>query len=890
MRRHLKTLAGPLALFALLMFSGTAHANDIFTAPSTDWTMQYIFTPLFGQGLTFADSPLSGMMSIFNAAVLFIGGILAAYSIIAGTMSTAHDGEMLGKKWSSMWVPVRSALGTAAILPALNGFCVAQALILWLAMQGVGLADTLWTEYLKTFQQHAVYHNASLDAKLRPLFESMVLSNVCYESVVAEYNATLPEQQGATQYLAQTSNVAGSVGPTWFQNDATAFGGGSAGYNYGQTDGNGPDTSACGKVTLKLTSAASSSTSQTDAPLSAQALVNMPAVTGQIEQAHLAGLKAMQTAANAAALQFLRMSDGASLTPSAAQINTAINTGVAAYSSAVSAVAQQAFNSSVNQDMVSAMAQDGWASAGASYMRLMQAQSQVNAAVGNLPIGVDGTTAGTSHFLHLFDNRVDADVSRAKAVLADADRVNTGTVADGSTDGFSKIINAISGHNWSGPGAFDPAEDPIITASNLGEGMIDTAGWMGAAIAGGVAITAPVPLLGNITMALSSMFGPFIGAVMLMLVGSGSTLAYGEPMIPFITSVAVLISWSIMLLEAMVAAPLAAVMLLNPHQEAFGGLEKAMSLTLSVTLRPALAIFGIVGSIMLMSPIGHFINGLFNWAFSTTAAGGFPSLIKMLAGAVIYMGLIIFATKEVFKFMTVLPDSVLNWIGGGHGAVMGQAGETMKQGTSGAAAAGVGAAGALAATAGRGLGGARKGLDDAKKKWGELRQEREARASERKSDQFRADSNDTRTSNNAAAGDALKNALGGTRAPTDDPGTVSAARANANREGGDALRNALGGGSTGGNGQGQGTSGGTTGAKPDADGATPNEASTAGADRSTLRDPDEAHAEGGQGQGNDAASALRDALAQYTDSAESGTLKDAKNAGSTGGKEGSGTV
>ncbi|MCA7885506.1 DotA/TraY family protein [Burkholderia contaminans] len=714
MRRHLKTLAGPLALFALLMFSGTAHANDIFTAPSTDWTMKYILVPLFGQGLTFADSPLASMMSIFNSAVLFIGGILAAYTIIAGTASTAHDGEVLGKKWSSMWVPVRTALGTAAILPVLNGFCVAQALILWLAMQGVGLADTLWTNYLQNFQQHAVYHNVALDAKLRSTFESMVLSNVCYESVVAEYNGTPADQKDGTQYLAGTSDIAGSVGATWFQN-VDANGEGSAGYNFGQTNSSGPDTSACGSVTLKLTGTSQASDSQSSAvPLTAQNLIDMPAVTSKIEQAHVAGLKAMQTAAHAAALQFLNMGSGDSLTPSTATVNAAINAGVAAYSSAVSAVAQQAFTDSVNQNMVSAMAQDGWASAGSSYMRVMKGQSDVNAAVANLPIGVDGTSAGTIHFLQLHETRTDADVARAKSVLAAADRENQGNVTDGNTDGFSELINVLTGKSWFGVGTFDPNEDPIITASSLGQGMIYTAGAFGTAAAG-LTLTAAIPAAGQVTVAAASLFGGFFTACLGALLLPGAALAYGEPMIPFIMSVAVLISWIVMLLEAIVAAPLAAVMLLNPHQEAFGGLEKAMSLTVSVTLRPALMIFGLVGSILVMSPIGYFVNSFFGWAFSTTP-GGFLALIKMLAGAMIYGTLLIAVTYQVFMFMLKLPDTVLEWMGsGGHGAVMGSTGSTMKQGTGGAVAAGIGAAAGIASRGSQGAGDLMKAVRDKRK-------------------------------------------------------------------------------------------------------------------------------------------------------------------------------
>ncbi|MFM0593999.1 DotA/TraY family protein [Paraburkholderia dilworthii] len=702
MPRHrsiLKPAGFALFIALLALMSGSANATDIFTAPSTDWTIQNILNPLFGQGLTFADSPLGPLVSIFNAAVLFVGGLLATYTIIAGTMATAHEGEMLGKRWSSMWAPIRTAIGAVAILPTLNGFCLAQALMLWLISQGVGLADTIWTKYLENFQQHAVYHSVLLDAKLRTTFESMVLSNVCFESGVSDYAQANAEQKAQLDAL-EGSSVPNSVGATWFKNvDGT--GAGSAGYNYGNTDvSGGPSTSACGSVTLKLTGSPAV-TAPTSGNLAAQSLVDMPIVTASIEQAHLAGIQAMQAAANAFSKQIV--ANGNSVAPSPVVTNAAINAGVQAYSSAVSAVAQTAFNNAVNSNMVQAMAQDGWADAGASYMRLMQAQADVNAAVGNLPMSVDGTTAGTSHFLTLFDTsgRTDNDVALARSALKAADEQNLGKITDGSTDGFSKLINAVSGKSWFGANSFDPQEDPIMTASALGQGMIETAEGMGV-VGAGIMMAGAVPVVGQAVVAGAGLFGPFYSGLMFALIGPGAALAYGLPMIPLIMMLGVVIGWICMVIEAMIAAPLAAVMLLNPHQEAIGGLEKALGLTLSVTLRPALSVLGLCASMMVMSKVGPLVNSWFGFAFSSTP-GGFLSFIKMFAGAFIYAGLAVFATKHVFSLIHRVPDELLNWIGATHhGDAMGKAATDAHSSTGAAVAAGVGAA---VAVTGKGLGG-----------------------------------------------------------------------------------------------------------------------------------------------------------------------------------------
>ncbi|HHN9604606.1 TPA: DotA/TraY family protein, partial [Escherichia coli] len=116
---------------------------------------------------------------ILNSAVLLVGGILAAYTLIAGTMSTAHDGEMLGKKWSSMWLPVRTALGTAMILPAAGGFCAAQVMVLWMINQGVGLADTVWNTYASNPSDGAVITTSASYQELDRIAKTAFINNVC---------------------------------------------------------------------------------------------------------------------------------------------------------------------------------------------------------------------------------------------------------------------------------------------------------------------------------------------------------------------------------------------------------------------------------------------------------------------------------------------------------------------------------------------------------------------------------------------------------------------------------------------------------------------------------------------------------------------------------------
>ncbi|MCW0137268.1 DotA/TraY family protein [Escherichia coli] len=166
-----------LAILASLLLTQSAYAADLFTVPETDKSKLWFLDILFPDNL--AESPLASTMTILNSAVLLVGGILAAYTLIAGTMSTAHDGEMLGKKWSSMWLPVRTALGTAMILPAAGGFCAAQVMVLWMINQGVGLADTVWNTYASNPSDGAVITTSASYQELDRIAKTAFINNVC---------------------------------------------------------------------------------------------------------------------------------------------------------------------------------------------------------------------------------------------------------------------------------------------------------------------------------------------------------------------------------------------------------------------------------------------------------------------------------------------------------------------------------------------------------------------------------------------------------------------------------------------------------------------------------------------------------------------------------------
>ncbi|WP_234745074.1 DotA/TraY family protein [Burkholderia sp. WTPI3] len=703
MRRLFKTLAGPLALFALL-FSGNAHAADLFTPPSTDWVMVHVM-PLLGAGSDASASPFSPLFAVLNGALMFLGGLLAAYVTITGTAATAHDGEMLGKAWSSMWVPIRTAIGFAGILPVKGGFCLIQLIVLWLATNGIGLADTVWSTYLSNWtQQTATYTSPVLDVKARSLFESLVLSNVCYESVRGTYASAPADDQATIAALNNGQDISSAVGATWFSN-LDANGAGTVGYNFGRT-GDGSTYAACGTVTatLKGTTANAVNASTDAAGLqTATAWLNAAPATGAIESAHVDALKTMQVAADNLAKQMVGTAGNGALPP--ATVNAAIDAAVKAYEATVSAKANAAFTAAMGSGNLAVnLSADGFVVSGAEWTALARAKSDVNASVSNVPTAVDGMTAGKVGWLGIFDNQTDSDVKHAKALLDAADtQAAAKSGGGGGDDKFSKIVNVFAGHGFTL--TTDPNEDPMMRAYDVGQGLftaVQDAGTAAATLMG----LAAVPAAGQIVVALASLVGGLFTLIASLFLAPAFVLCFVLPMMPFFAVALAAFGWLVMLFESLVAAPLWMVSFLSPNHgsDGIGSQKQGLMMILSLSLRPALMTIGVCAAYVLMGPIGLFANTMFSvaWGATSGGGGGLFELMRMVAGAILFMAFLVYCVRHCLKLITSVPDNVLDWLGGGHGAVLGGHVEDMNRGTGAASSAGAAAAGAALGSAATG--------------------------------------------------------------------------------------------------------------------------------------------------------------------------------------------
>jgi len=197
-----------------------------------------------------------------------------------------------------------------------------------------------------------------------------------------------------------------------------------------------------------------------------------------------------------------------------------------------------------------------------------------------------------------------------------------------------------------------------------------------------------IPVLGALGGAADGVVngtaGAMIATIVLVLLAPvfllGFTLAYYLPAVPFIIWSVALIGWVIMVLEAMIAAPVWAAMHANPDGEGIAG-DKASQgylMFLQVLLRPLLMVIGFFFALLLIHVISY-VGGMFSVFFHGLAAEE-TVIGPITAAAGIFMGsiLVVILVHKAFHLVYALPERLNEWIGNNNASQMGE-GEDLRE-------------------------------------------------------------------------------------------------------------------------------------------------------------------------------------------------------------------
>lgn len=641
-----------LALAPLLAGAQTTYTPDPEDAAFTK-ALNPIFGDVFGAGSGGGalDGAVGELFGNLNAAILLIAAIVTAYTMVAGTMATAHDGSMLGKKWSSMWIPIRTAFGIGMIIPLSGGWCAAQLAIFWLVGQSTALASNGWKAYADAYLTPTEVISAPMATNAPLLARNMFKALVCVEDMNRQADGG-----GSAGYAITSAGITGSI---------TVDGGVR---NYG-TPG---DPTYCGSIPysgVTTTNEATRPIAQKVAEAHVSAFATLEATLRPM--AHDAVTKPSGTVNNSAAFR------GA--------IKTYVDTVETAAKSATA-------EGSEYSDRMKQLNGKGFIYAGFRQIELYASSKTLTTAVTAGPSttdstgGVDGTAVG-------MDNagaQVKADKSIFEQAAATAnsawtsaksfavDGVNSviGFLTEGyriamkMKDGemsFTSMVNKASFAVTQGVVNDFKAggSNPYTSGMNLGHKIM----WTVEPIVTLIAILSMTG--GALSSFVVSLWTSPAGIILTGLLGASYTSGVALtliPLVPLAFWLAFIGGWLLMVAEAVIAAPLWMVAHLSPDAEGFTGRgSNGYLLITGVLLRPILGLIGLALSFSIGTVLCNLLDEAYVPMLQASAGDNLIGLGSIVAMIVAYVGLKYTILVQSFRTINVLADSVMRWIGGGEG-------------------------------------------------------------------------------------------------------------------------------------------------------------------------------------------------------------------------------
>ncbi|ELL2572439.1 DotA/TraY family protein [Salmonella enterica] len=624
----------------------------------------------------YAENITGTVLRSFSMKILLVGGIISLYTMVVGTMSTAHDGEMLGKKWSSAWVPIRSTLAPVLLMPVTTGgYNCVQAIILWLVLQGNQWGNETWKELAPALITDNTY--ISVDNKV--MIRQNVMNTLYSAACVNVYNKYARQSNESSRW-GQIYNL---MSGTRFSTDELV------GYRFGIPDaGSDPSLGSgfdlCGSSVLKLIDEKNFKSSN--------AIIDTSKIAKAVQEAQIKANDILVLGAKQYADYLV-----AAPVQNAEAINKQIDLMVNAYSASIQYAAEQAMKDALSEDEIDKMTEKGWTYSYTFYARIADAISDANTAVNRYPTTTMNYRGDEdAYFNNQFPPKALDSLKRLQSLLTTANKFDSNMKDSSKSDdgAYQKIIGAVGGNM-----AFFNSEDesktsslmPLTVSVNMGSRLILSAEAAYILITGGAVAGGSIPIIGNGVQTAAIFLSPMLNKILGTMINVGDVLTFVNPMLPYIIGYFCVGAYYILIFEALAGSTLLAVALLFPDQDGVVGKQgQGYMLSLSVLLRPMMNMIGLGGSYVITTIMFDLLNSTFFTAASNTE-GGLLGINKTITMVIIYTSVMISMQVMSLKLLYVIPDTIFKWIGGSASAVLGMvSGQTESSMSKGIVAAGVG--------------------------------------------------------------------------------------------------------------------------------------------------------------------------------------------------------
>ena len=672
-------------------------------------------TQIVGGSISGAQSAAANMLGtafgFFNSGVLFFGAIILTWVTIFGVTNTANDGQVLGKKWSTFYTPLRTFTASAFLIPSTSGYSIVQLTILLITTWSVGFASNMWGKVV----------DQVVDGTMTEQILQSVVDDRQFDQIALHAFQMQACAYGVSQGISHTTGNSVNLQP-YLRYQQVNTGETTATYktyiDFRDTTWRGSEE-VCGGMVLATTFTK---------PDTNRTTVNQVTTTLQSEIANLQGslgsirYKAAIDVFRKMAPQvaeLVRVADSRDEKFSASQVQAVIDQARAVMLADLRAEVSKSVGDA-NTGLKEKFKAGGWVMAGSLHRELVAVKDAIRKATTTRTQFTPGTYS-TDHLLggsSEVSNAVKQEMTRYTAlagfVLQKVDQgseiqsrkptdmptlrtgLGPGDFADGGTSVKTQVeayFNSLA--NWALSGMVfylaEDGSDPVMQVKNIGDWM---AVFSETVILTKAAVVATVDGLfeGSKTAAAQSVLGTNLAG--LMSIGPGvlkfllttiqesfsviqpgiTALLYGGyflgmwiPMIPFYVFALGVIGWLVQVAEALAAGSLWMVMHLTPERDDsfIGSQQQGYLLLMSLFARPPLMVLGLVASMAILNPAVRFINAGFMTSFRIIQADSVTGLLSLGGFTLIYSVIILGVFMMVFSLPQTLPDRILRWIGAG---------------------------------------------------------------------------------------------------------------------------------------------------------------------------------------------------------------------------------
>lgn len=636
-------------LLLLVLFSASpAMAIDTFSPLPNSAAVDYLRL-IFGGlvdfvllGQSWSEPGLIGaFMGVFGLGAYFLGMLYFIFGILKGMIDSGETGRFLGNAKSQVKTPVRMVIGTTCLFPAKNGFSLIQIMVMWVALQGVGLGDksmVVIMDYFKTNQ----YILSPVLPDSRNLAASIFKSQVC----TAALNKGFEEAGLSERVATRAKDTDYSV--DWFSQNVPV-----TEIQWGIP---GEGSPVCGGFTWKRQTVGDNDSRM---------------ITNAVMAAHSAAISDLLSATRGPAEALVN----SGIRPSDSLIQELANRYNATMRAAAAQAVQQTNEKAMDQ-FVNQASDGGFFYAGTWIGHIGRWNDAVQQAINSLPQlrPLDIATRFddvSSRTVRDYLIQVDAMARNSQDTLAQAYENRSGLPEPDGPEAFADFLSKTfmgaaritteqaAGGTLSHMTQMRALGDNLLWAAQ--SSLLAVAGASG--LAGAKAAEWTVGLGFSLPDALAAAGGTITMLIVTML-GLGLMLSVYIPLIPAMVWTMAVLNWLLSVVEAVIAAPLFAAAHISPYgEEEIGTAGEGYRMLANLAIKPMLMVIAVFVAIGLCNAMAGVVNDTFMPMVAGAQSGSVVGIVKFVGIVSVYVLLMMGLTHACFALVHWLPDRVMLWLG-----------------------------------------------------------------------------------------------------------------------------------------------------------------------------------------------------------------------------------